>query len=120
MVAKRIPGLLPALSHEEAMEITSIYSVAGLLSSKVPWVSNRPFRSPHHTISPQALAGGGKIPMPGEITLAHKGVLFLDELPEMKRETLEILRQPLEDGEIHIARVGEGIVSRQNFFWWVR
>lgn len=106
MIAERIPGILPILTKEEMIELTGIYSIAGLLSEKQPWISHRPFRSPHHTISPQALAGGGKIPVPGEITLAHRGVLFLDELPEMKRSTLEILRQPLEEQKIFISRVG--------------
>lgn len=106
MIAKRLPGLLPDLTEAEALELTGIYSVAGLLSKEKPWISKRPFRSPHHTISPQALAGGGRIPQPGEITLAHRGVLFLDEFPEMNRSSLELLRQPLEDREIWIARTG--------------
>ncbi len=106
MIAERIPGILPSLTKEESLELTGIYSIAGLLSEEMPWVVQRPFRSPHHTISPQALAGGGRIPIPGEITLAHRGVLFLDEFPEMKRSTLEILRQPLEEHKIWISRVG--------------
>lgn len=106
MIARRIPALLPELTHQEALEITGIYSVAGMLSKEHPWMEQRPFRSPHHTISPQALAGGGRIPVPGEITLAHRGVLFLDELPEMSRASLEILRQPLEERRIWIARTG--------------
>lgn len=106
MIARRLPALLPELTHGEKLEITGIYSVAGMLSKEVPLVEQRPFRSPHHTISPQALAGGGRIPVPGEITLAHRGVLFLDEFPEMSRSSLEILRQPLEEKEIWIARTG--------------
>ena len=106
MIASRIGSLLPELSPEEALEVTGIYSVAGMLSKETPWISQRPFRSPHHTISPCALIGGGRIPQPGEITLAHRGVLFLDELPEMKRSTLELLRQPLEEREIWISRIG--------------
>ncbi len=106
MIAERIPGILPILTKEEMLELTGIYSIVGLLSEKQPWIIQRPFRAPHHTISPQALAGGGRIPVPGEITLAHRGVLFLDELPEMKRNTLEILRQPLEEHKIWISRVG--------------
>lgn len=106
MIARRLPALLPELTHGEKMEITGIYSVAGMLSKEAPLVEQRPFRSPHHTISPQALAGGGRIPVPGEITLAHRGVLFLDEFPEMSRSSLEILRQPLEEKEIWIARTG--------------
>lgn len=104
MIAKRIPGILPPLSNEESLEVSAIYSVAGLLDEKKGLMTRRPFLSPHHTISEQALAGGGRIPRPGVVSLAHRSVLFLDELPEFKRKTLDILRQPLEDKEVHIAR----------------
>ncbi len=107
MLAKRIPGIMPRLSPEEALELTKIYSVAGLLNEEIPIVLQRPFRAPHHTITPVALAGGGKHPVPGEITLAHHGVLFLDELPEFSRGTLEILRQPMEEGSISLSRLGK-------------
>lgn len=106
MLAKRIPGIMPLLVREEAEELTKIYSVGGLLGKKRPYICERPFRSPHHTIPPAALAGGGKNPLPGEITLAHHGVLFLDELPEFSAKTLEILRQPMEEGKIQISRLG--------------
>lgn len=105
MIARSIPSILPPLLKEEAMEISGIYSAAGLLSQENPIMKIRPFRTPHHTISPKALAGGGQIPKPGEITLADKGILFLDELPEFSRSTLEILRQPLEEHKICISRV---------------
>lgn len=105
MLAERIADLLPELSQEEQLELSSIYSVAGMLPKEHPCMLERPYRAPHHTISPSALVGGGKIPQPGEITLAHKGILFLDELPEMRRSTLEQLRQPLEEGKILISRL---------------
>lgn len=104
MIAKRIPSILPPMSMEESLEVSTIYSVAGLLKEKQSLVCRRPFLSPHHTISEHALAGGGKIPRPGVLSLSHRGVLFLDELTEFKRTTLEILRQPMEDKEVQIAR----------------
>lgn len=104
MIARRLPTILPPLSREESMEVTSIYSISGKLGVDEGLITERPFLSPHHTISPQALCGGGKIPRPGFLSLGHRGVLFLDELPEFKRQTLDLLRQPMEEKEIRIAR----------------
>jgi magnesium chelatase family protein len=104
MLAKRLPTILPPLSLHEALETTKIHSVAGNIDSNTSLISQRPFRSPHHTISDVALVGGGTFPQPGEISLAHNGVLFLDELPEFKRTVLEVMRQPLEDRKISISR----------------
>jgi magnesium chelatase family protein len=105
MLARRLPTILPPLSVGEALDTTRIYSVAGLLPSDLALMRSRPFRAPHHTLSNAALVGGGTVPRPGEVSLAHHGVLFLDELPEFKRDALEVLRQPLEDGVVTIARV---------------
>jgi magnesium chelatase family protein len=104
MLAQRVPGILPPMTEEEAIEATKIHSVAGLVDGAEGLVTVRPFRSPHHTISDVGLLGGGSVPGPGEVSLAHHGVLFLDELPEFRRSTLEVLRQPLEDGEVTISR----------------
>lgn len=115
MIAKRIPTILPDLSMDESLEVSTIYSVAGQLDDKKALITKRPFLDPHHTISEQALAGGGRIPKPGVISLAHRGVLFMDELPEFRRNTLEILRQPLEDKRIHIARTHGSFVYPADF-----
>ena len=115
MIARRIPTIMPPMSEEEQMEVTRIYSIAGMLAKGEGVRRERPFRAPHHTMSPQALAGGGKQPSPGEITLAHRGVLFLDELPEMTRTTIEILRQPLEEHRIVISRVSGNYVFPASF-----
>lgn len=106
MLASRIPTIMPELDMEEQLALTKLYSICGMLSPAEPIVRKRPFRAPHHTLTAAALTGGGRIPVPGEITLASKGVLFLDELPEFSRDTLEVLRQPLEEHKVTIARVG--------------
>jgi magnesium chelatase family protein len=110
MLARRLPTILPPMTPEESLETTKIHSVAGFAISHRGLITQRPFRAPHHTVSDVALVGGGSIPMPGEISLAHNGVLFLDELPEFKRNTLEVLRQPVEDGFVCISRAKMSVV----------
>ncbi len=105
MLSKRLPSILPDMTWQESLEVSQIYSVMGMLSPENPLIRQRPFRSPHHTISNAGLAGGGTNPRPGEISLAHKGVLFLDELPEFHKDTLDLMRQPLEDANVTISRV---------------
>lgn len=105
MLSKRLPSILPDMTWSESLEVTQIYSVLGMLSEKSPLIMQRPFRSPHHTVSNMGLTGGGTNPKPGEISMSHKGVLFLDELPEFKKDTLDLMRQPLEDGSVTISRV---------------
>ena len=115
MIAKRMPTILPPLSMEESLEVSSIYSIAGRLGASNELITKRAFLSPHHTISGQALAGGGRIPKPGIISLAHRGVLFLDELPEFRRDVIEIMRQPLEDKQVHIARSSGNFIFPADF-----
>ncbi len=115
MLARRLPGILPDMTRQEALETTEIHSVMGLTSAAQPLIETRPFRSPHHTISPMGMAGGGSAPRPGEISLAHNGVLFLDELPEFPKDVLEVLRQPLEDGQVQISRASGSAVYPSRF-----
>lgn len=115
MLARRLPTILPDMTLDEALETTKIYSVAGLLPADTSLIATRPFRSPHHTISDAGLIGGGPIPKAGEVSLAHNGVLFLDELPEFKKNVLEVLRQPLEDGKVTISRAAVSMTFPCNF-----
>ena len=115
MLARRLPSILPELDLDEALEVTKIYSIAGMLKPGVALLRRRPFRSPHHTTSMAGLAGGGRLPRPGEVSLAHRGVLFLDELPEFSREALEVLRQPVEDGTVTISRAAGALTFPSRF-----
>lgn len=115
MIAKRIPSILPTLSMDESLETTKIQSIVGILPMDTPLVITRPYRSPHHTISDAGLIGGGNVPRPGEVSLAHNGVLFLDELPEFRRNVLEVMRQPLEDGHVTISRAAASLTYPANF-----
>ncbi len=115
MLSKRLPSILPDMTRDEALEVSQIYSVMGLLDAKQPLLATRPFRSPHHTVSNAGLAGGGTNPKPGEISLAHKGVLFLDEMPEFRKDTLDLMRQPLEDGRVTISRISGSVTYPAEF-----
>lgn len=115
MLAKRIPTIMPDMTEDDAIETTKIHSVTGLLDSKRSFLTTRPFRAPHHTISDAGLLGGGTNPGPGEVSLAHHGVLFLDELPEFRRQTLEVMRQPLEDGHVTISRASGSLTFPSRF-----
>jgi magnesium chelatase family protein len=115
MLAKRIPTIMPDMTEDEAIETTKIHSITGLLDPKRAFLTTRPFRSPHHTISDAGLLGGGTNPGPGEVSLAHHGILFLDELPEFRRQTLEVLRQPLEDGTVSISRAAGSFLFPARF-----
>ena len=117
MLARRLPGILPDLTFEESLEITKIHSIAGILKEDNALITERPFRSPHNTVSNVSLIGGGAIPKPGEISLSHYGVLFLDELPEFNKSTLELMRQPLEDGKVTISRVNATLTYPCNFMF---
>jgi len=115
LMARALPSILPAMTIDEELDVTRIYSVADLLPSDVPLIRARPFRAPHHTISHAGLVGGGNWPHPGEISLAHRGVLFLDELPEFSGKVLEVLRQPLEDKVVTISRAQGSLTFPANF-----
>ena len=115
MLAKRLPTILPEMTFEESIETTKIHSIAGILDRKNPFVGTRPFRAPHHTVSVAGLTGGGAVPRPGEISLAHNGVLFMDELPEFRRDAMEAMRQPLEDGKVTISRVAGSLTYPSEF-----
>lgn len=115
MLSKRLPSILPDMTWQESLDVTQIYSVLGMLTPNSPLITRRPFRSPHHTISNMGLTGGGANPKPGEISMAHKGVLFLDELPEFRKDTLDMMRQPLEDGQVTISRVSGTVTYPAEF-----
>ena len=115
MLAKRLPSILPDMSEEEAIETTKIHSITGFLDPKRAFLTTRPYRAPHHTISDAGLLGGGTNPGPGEVSLSHNGLLFLDELPEFRRQTLEVMRQPLEDGQVTISRAAGSLTFPSRF-----
>lgn len=115
MLARRLFTILPELSFQEALETSKVYSVMGMMPDGYGLIHSRPFRSPHHTISDAGLIGGGQIPKPGEVSLSHNGVLFLDELPEFRKNVLEVLRQPLEDGQVTISRASSTVTYPASF-----